>query len=324
MWKKTLGYGLLAVVVIAGGGFAYLYFRKPATAPASGIKVALTPERIARGKFLFTTLCDCDGCHSERDYTRFGAPVVPSGRGRGQVMPLKGLPGTLVAPNITPDRQTGIGNWTDGEKIRAIREGVDRDGNTLFPMMPYPSYRYMSDEDVQALVAYLDTLAPVRNPLPKTKIDFPVSMLIKGVPQPAGSVAPPDQTNQMVYGEYLATMAGCEECHTPMVRGQADSSMRFAGGRVFETPFGTVVSANITPDPETGIGQWDWTRFLQRFRFYRAYVENGPPKIGPDRFTLMPWLGLSQLPEGDLQAIFTYIKSRQPIAHKVETHPKSF
>lgn len=100
--------------------------------------MAQTPERIARGKYLFA------------------------------------------------DRDTGIGSWTDGEKIRAIRGGVDKDGNALFPMMPYSGYRPMSDGDVQALVAYLDTLPPVANPLPKSKLAFPVSRMIKFAPQRIG------------------------------------------------------------------------------------------------------------------------------------------
>jgi len=95
----------------------------------------------------------------------------------------------IVAANITPDRETGIGAWSDGEKIRAIREGIDRDGRVLFPMMPYVNYRRMSDEDVYAIVAYMNSLPAVRNSLPATSIKFPVSLLIKSVPQPAGQVA---------------------------------------------------------------------------------------------------------------------------------------
>ena len=113
--------------------------------------------------------------------------MVEAGRGKGWIFPVElGLPGAVTAPNITPDRETGIGAWTDGEKIRAIREGISRDGRVLFPMMPYPNFRMMSDEDVYAIVAYMNTLPAVRNPLPVTKIDFPVSLMIKSVPQPAG------------------------------------------------------------------------------------------------------------------------------------------
>ena len=76
-----------------------------------------------------------------------------------------GPPGIVAPTNITLDKETGIGNWTDGEKIRAIREGISRDGTALFPMMGYERFRYMSDEDVHSLVAYLNTLTPVRNPV---------------------------------------------------------------------------------------------------------------------------------------------------------------
>ena len=192
MLKKILlilGYLALIVIVVGGAGITWLFLRKPAMAPPSSIKVAITPERIARGRYIFETVADCTGCHSQRDFTRIGGPEILAGRGRGNVMSdlMKGLPGVVVAPNITPDRETGIGNWTDGEKIRAIREGVDRDGQALFPMMPYEGYSRFGDEDVQSLVAYLDSLPPIHNPLPKTKLIFPVSVLIKSAPKPVGA-----------------------------------------------------------------------------------------------------------------------------------------
>ena len=136
MWKKIVGAVVLIFLIVVGCGLGYLYFRKPAIAAPSAIQVEMTPERIARGKYLFQQVMYCDGCHSEHDESRFGRPVVEAGRGKGYVFPAEiGMPGTVVASNITPDRETGIGAWTDGEKIRAIREGIDRDGRVLFPMM---------------------------------------------------------------------------------------------------------------------------------------------------------------------------------------------
>lgn len=157
-------------------------------AAAPGIKVAMTPERIARGEYIYVSVADCGGCHSQRDFSRVGGPEAPARRGRGVVLSdfMKGLPGRVVPPNLTPDRETGLGTWTDGEKIRAIREGVDKDGRALFPMMPHQAFRRFSDDDVEALVAFLDALPPVRNPLPPTRLDFPVSVLIKSVPKPVG------------------------------------------------------------------------------------------------------------------------------------------
>jgi mono/diheme cytochrome c family protein len=324
MWKKILLVILLLIVGLPACGLAYLYLRNPARVPPSAIKVAMTPERIARGKFIFQNLSDCDGCHSERDFARVGGPVVESGRGRGNVMSglLNGLPGTVVAPNITPDPETGIGNWTDGEKIRAIREGVDRDGRALFPLMPYTGYRNLSDEDVESLVAYLNSLSPVKNPLPRTQLDFPVFLFIKGVPQPAGRVPSPDRSDKLKYGQYLVSLGGCMDCHTPAEKGQPIPGKELAGGQLFATTVGRVVSANITPDLETGIGKWSEEYFLKKFYDYKEYAAGAAPKaVGPGAFTLMPWLAFSQLPPEDLGAVYAFLRTIKPVHNPVETHP---
>ncbi len=324
MWKKIVLIIVLVVVGVPAAGLAFLYIRKPAQAPPPDIKVAMTPERIERGRVIFENISDCDGCHSQRDFTKVGGPVVPSGRGRGNVLSslMTGLPGTVVAPNLTPDPETGLGNWTDGEKIRAIREGVDRDGRALFPMMPYPHYRNMSDEDVESLVAYIDSLPPVRNPLPKTKLMFPVFLFIKSVPQPVGHVAPPDTGDRIKRGEYLVSLGGCNDCHTPLERGQPIDGMSLAGGQTFATTLGTVVSANITPDIDTGIGKWSQEFFVKKFYDYKGYAAgDAPPLPGPEAFTLMPWLSFSHLTEDQLTAIYSYLKTVKPVRHPVETHP---
>jgi len=316
---------LLAAVVLAGAGVTYLYVRKPAQSPPAAIKVAMTPERIARGAYIFTSIADCDGCHSQRDFSLVGAPVVASGRGRGMVLSdwNIGLPGVVVAPNLTPDIETGIGGWTDGEKIRAIRDGVDREGTALFPMMPYQGFRNMSDEDVESVVAFLDSLPPAKNPLPKTKLDLVPALMIKSVPRPAGRVPQPDRGSRKQYGQYLVALGGCQDCHTPSdAHGQPVPGREFAGGQRFETTLGTVVSANITPDLETGIGKWSEQFFEKKFYDYKSYVDNGCPKSpGPEAFTLMPWLGFSQKTPDDLGAIYTYLRSLPPVPSAVETHP---
>jgi mono/diheme cytochrome c family protein len=322
MWKRVLWIILGMLILVVGGGLGFLALRQPKMVPASNIKVEMTEARIARGKYLFHNLCDCSGCHSERDFSRFDGPEAESGRGKGFTFPPEvGFPGTVTAPNITPDKDTGIGAWTDGEKIRAIREGVGKDGRALFPFMPYPYLRHMADEDVYSLVAYLNTLTPIRNPSTKTKLNFPVNLLIKSAPEPVGSVPPPDRTNKLKYGEYLVTLAGCAECHTPEEKGRIIESKRFSGGRVFRFPGASVVSANITPDPDTGIGKWTEQQFLDKFYQYKEYANNGSPRVGPESFTLMPWLGMSQLPAEDLTAILAYLTSQPAIYNPVEKHP---
>ena len=305
-----------------GGYLALLYLRRPESAPPPSIRVPMTPQRVARGKHLFENLCHCDGCHSQRDFTRFGGPVVLSWRGGGFVFPDEmDLPGRIVASNLTPDKETGLGRWTDGEKIRAIREGVGRDGRALHPLMPYPSYARMSDEDVAALVAYMNTLPPVRHALPRTRIAFPASLYLKSIPRPVGTVPPPESRNQLRLGEYLVTIAACADCHTPLESGQPVVARRLAGGREFRFPGAVVVSAHITPDPESGIGRWSEQQFLEKFYQYREYAEQGSPEVGPESFTLMPWLGLSQLAPQELGAMYAYLMTQPAVRNAVETHP---
>jgi mono/diheme cytochrome c family protein len=322
--KKSLLRSLLAIPVLVIGAFLYLLFRGPSADPPSRVQVSMAPDRIERGKYVFTVLASCDECHSQHDFSLLGGPVTPGGRGKGMVMPLAGLPGTIVASNITPDRATGIGTWSDGEKIRAIREGVGKDGRALYPLMPYQGYSVMSDEDVEAVVAYMNSLPAVSNPLPKTSVSFPASMFIKGVPQPIGhSIPRVDPDGGEIYGEYLTTVAACEGCHTQLnFMGNPIAALRFAGGRLFETPFGKVVSANITQDKETGIGKWNFQEFKEKMHSYAHYEQDEFPKVGPDRFTLMPWVSYAHMDDHDLESIFIYLKAVKPVSNRVESHPR--
>jgi mono/diheme cytochrome c family protein len=325
MFKKTLKMAALTgagAVTLALAGVGYLYVRKPQIEQPPEIAVAATPERLARGKYLYEVVADCDGCHSERDFSRFGGPVVPSGRGKGGVFPPElGLPGKISAPNITPDKETGIGNWSDGEKIRAIRDGIGRDCRALFPMMPYRFLRRMSDHDVESLVAYLNSLRPVRNVVPRSEVDFPASILMKEEPRPAGRVSHPGRGDKAQYGEYLAALGSCMDCHTKEEKGKPVPGMLLAGGREFHFPGAVVVSANITPDRRTGIGRWTEQDFLERFYQYRDYADHGSPAVGPDSFTLMPWLSLSRMDPEDLKAIYAFLRTQRPVYNPVETHP---
>jgi len=322
MWKKVLLFALLGIFAVLGGGFAFLALRKPNALPAESIQVKMTPENIARGEYLFTVVADCDGCHSQRDWTKFGAPVVAGGRGKGGILPPElGLPGQVVPPNITPDVETGIGAWTDGEKIRAIREGISRDGTALFAMMPYKGFAQMSDADVQALVAYMNTLPAIRNPLPRTKLDFPVNYLNVSAPAPARNVAPVNPANKLELGKYLVTVAGCGECHPPMEKGEPIKGLEFAGGEKFTIGTMTAVSANITPDKDTGIGKMSEAEFIERFHQYKKYLDEGPPAVKPESFTLMPWLGFAKMSNEELSAIYAHLRTLKPVNHSVETHP---
>jgi hypothetical protein len=204
-------------------------------------------------------------CHAEHDWTAHDAPLRPNANGAGQDLNLlKGFPGKVYATNITPDRDTGVGAWSDDQLARAIREGVSRDGRALFPFMPYLDFRAMSDEDLASVIVYLRSLTPVRRQQPPTELIFPVNYLIRGAPEPLdGLVAEPDVSTPEKRGKYLVTIAGCTDCHTPKdSHGQPMAGLEFAGGFVLDGPWGRVASANLTPDP-SGIPYYEAPRRQQ-------------------------------------------------------------
>jgi mono/diheme cytochrome c family protein len=325
MWKKLILGILGAIVVVLGGGIAYLSLKKPAMQPPSTRKVERTPERVARGKYLFEHVANCADCHSDVDWTKFATPIKEGGLAVGRKWPEDiGLPGTFYSPNLTSDPETGVGAWTDGEILRAMREGVSRDGRVLFPLMPYIEFRNMSDEDADAIVAYMRTIPPVKRKQEITKIDFPVNLMIKSAPQPVTApVKGPDRSDRVAYGQYLTIVGGCHMCHTPAEHGSPKPGMEYAGGEKFGSEkIGMLsVSFNITPDNNTGIGTWDENQFLEKFHQYKEYAEGKAPPATKENFTVMPWLAFNGIEDDDLRAIFAFLKSLKPVEHVVETRP---
>jgi mono/diheme cytochrome c family protein len=312
--------GLVACLGIA---VVALAFKQPDQRSAPALTVERTEARIARGKYLYEQAAHCGGCHNDRDWKLFSAPTRAGRAGAGFVFPAElEFPGTISAPNITPDRETGIGGWTDGEIARAIREGVSRDGRALFPFMPYKAYRSMSDEDVYSVIAYLRTLPALRQPQPRTELNLPVNLLVKFEPKPLDHAVPaPDRSNSKAYGEYLVRIAGCIECHSPFDNGKVVEGKEFAGGHEFVINGFTVRSANITPDEETGIGKWSEDRFVAKFKGYASMTSANAPKHTQANFTLMPWIETASMPEQDLRSIYAYLRTLKPIYNSVEVHP---
>ena len=171
-----------------------------------------------------------------------------------------GVPGTLYAKNITP---AGIGEWTDGELMRLITNGVTKDNKAIFPLMPYLSYNKLSEEDLYSIVAYIRSLKPIENKVEESSLNFPLNLIVKTIPPenyiPTKEI---DKTDKLKYGEYLVNIAGCADCHTPQEKGEKLPGMYLAGGFEFKMPGGVVRSMNITPDEDTGIGVWDVDDFV--------------------------------------------------------------
>lgn len=318
--------GIAALALAAGVLVAYLSAKKPLQRPAETGTIEATPARLARGEYLALHVVDCLLCHSEGRFDRYGIPRVPGTEGKGGFVFGKsfGIPGTLPARNITPDPETGLGQWTDGEILRAMREGVDRHGDALFPMMPYAAYHEMSDEDARSIVTYLRSLKPIRNAVAKKKIDFPVNLLVKGAPKPvAGPVVAPDpKKDAIAYGRYLTVIGGCMGCHTPETRpGQPIPGREYSGGRVFRGPWGRNVSANLTPHKDAYLGKATKEEFIGRFRSFAALTGDAAPVAPKGRNTLMPWLALSGATDDDLSAIYDYLKTLPPVENHVNSFP---
>jgi mono/diheme cytochrome c family protein len=321
---KVVGIVVLLFIVLAAIGVTWLVMRKPSQRAASALRVEATPERLARGKYLVEHVSGCFDCHSERT-AAYGLPIKPGREGVGGFIWDKqiGFPGTLAAPNITPDAETGLGKWTDGEIIRAIREGVDREGNALFPIMPYGQYRDMSDDDAAAVVAYLRTVKPQRYERPKKALDPPMNVIEKFIPQPlAGPVAAPSPGNTVAYGAYLSKIGGCHECHTPKDdKGKSLPGKDLAGGFEMHTPAFRVVTANITPHPSTWMGRATKEEFIGRFHAFVGVNASNAPQAQKGRNTLMPWLAYSGMTAEDLGALYDYLKTVPPVENEVNPFP---
>jgi len=317
-----IGYTLIVLVTAAAVGVLYLKCALPNVDAAPLITIDKVPVLVRRGEYLANHVAVCIDCHSTRDWSRFSGPPVAGtfGQGGEKFDHSLGFPGTFYAKNITSDKETGIGNWTDGEIYRAITSGVSKNGEPLFPLMPYRSYAYLSVEDAYAIVAYIRSLQPVQHEVPPSKPDFPMSLILRTIPKNT-SEATRDVVlaDSVALGKYLLTVAACAECHTPQENGAPVAGKYLAGGFEFISPNGAVVrAANITPDKETGIGTWTADVFIKRFKLYSQPAAQ-TAKVAPDAFnSVMPWSMYAGMNEGDLRAIYKYLMSLKPNNNKVE------
>jgi mono/diheme cytochrome c family protein len=207
---------------------------------------------LKRGEYLMNGPVACGNCHNTRAEDM---SFVPGKEFAGGFHIVEPPIIDVYAANITPDPETGIGAWTDEEIITAIREGKNKEGKIIFPPMPVPTYNAMSDDDVKAIVAYLRTVKPIHNEVPESKYNIP----LQAMPPAKGLPAPP-QSDTVAYGGYIVNaLAHCFECHTtagPDGAPDFANAMGAGGFLIHLSPEITVATANITPDPETGIGNW--------------------------------------------------------------------
>ena len=305
---KWLGRGVAALVLLAGGGAAFIHFAGiPSYTPERvSFHVDVTPERIARGKRTVTMLCA--NCHQD----------PATGALTGQAMTdAPGRFGLIYSQNITQDREYGIGDWTDAEIAYLIRTGIGRDGRYTPPwMLKLP---LLADEDLKDIIAFLrsdDPLVrparvPDRKPEPSFFTKFLTRVAFKPLPYPDHEIVAPPATDRVAYGRYL--MVGkldCYSCHSRDFSQQdamvPENSLGFFGGgnRMTDRQHHPVYTANLTPDP-TGLGSWTEADFRRTLRM----------GLRPDGRPLRsPMSARPELTDEELGAMWAYLRTVPPIA----------
>jgi mono/diheme cytochrome c family protein len=281
-------------------------------------KVESTPEMVARGAYIANTIGVCGECHNGRpadfDYKTqperfnefsdmFGGATFVNG------------PMQIGIANITPDKQTGIGGWTDDEIRRAIRDGINHNGDKLLSFMPFMQYQYMSDNDVDALVAYLRSLQPVNKERGETKMSFVFKNMMLGQGhEPAQNVPDPDRSDPIAYGRYLVHLGHCGECHSAGFQwhGADDDPAYLTGSKIrFKEPTGKYPAPNLTPDKETGIGNYTPEDIV---RSMRTGTRLDGQMLQPPMAPFAEAYG--RMTDEDLNAIALYLFSLEPVNQK--------
>ena len=268
-----------------------------AAMPAAGQHATL----LERGTYLMDSIVACANCHIQRDK---GKPLFDRGLSGGMVFDEE--PFKAYASNITPDRETGIGKWSDAQLIKAIREGIRPDGSVIGPPMPIMFYRGMSDDDVKAIVAYLRAQPAVKNAVPKS--EYKTKLPPNYGPAISKKVLAPSPKDTLKYGAYLAGPLGhCTDCHNPWVKGVPDMKRMGAGGNPFKGPWGVSVSRNLTPHV-SGLKGWSDAEIARAIR-------EGVRRDGSQLKPPMAYGWYKNINESDMKALIAYLRSLKPLPH---------
>jgi mono/diheme cytochrome c family protein len=274
--------------------------------PAKFAAKAASSKEVERGRYLVNGPVACANCHTPRGPDMALLPNMSYAGGFKIVDPAF----EVYTANITPDKDTGIGTWTDAQIITAIREGKTREGKINFPPMPVPTYNHMSDSDVKAIVAFLHTIKPIHHEVPQSKYNIPQQAM-----PPAKGMPAPSRKDKVAYGRYIATaLAHCFECHSgPDAHGAPDEEHNLGSGGFLITlaPGATVMTPNITPDPETGIGKWSDADI-------KKALTQGIRPDGRHLSPPMPFPFFKNMTNGDLDAVIAFLHTIPPIKRVVE------
>ena len=269
-------------------------------AATTGLSSAKNDALLERGRALMNGVAACGNCHMARDEQ--GKPIPERGLSGG--MKFDDGPFVAYAANITPDRETGIGRWTDKQLARAIREGLRPDGSLIGPPMPIEMYRGMADADLKAIIAYLRASPAVGNKVPKSEYKM---KLPPNYGPPVGKVTAPARKDLVRYGAYLAGPLGhCLECHTPMEKGRRDYANKSgAGGFVFKGPWGASVARNLTSH-ESGLKNWSDADIARAIR--EGVSRDGSRLKPPMAFWIYRNIG-----DEDMKALIAFLRTLKPV-----------
>jgi mono/diheme cytochrome c family protein len=250
--------------------------------------------QVARGEYL-VTIGICASCHTPRDANGEHDWGLRLAGGRG---------GALTAPNLTPDPETGLGNWTDDQIVDAIRNGKRPDGSRVRPPMGVFFYRHLSDDDVRSIAAYLHSLPPIKNKTVRSASSGPAPTFDAVTTVPA-----PDREDRIGYGRYLVgTVAHCLQCHSPRVDGLPDLARAGAGGNAYAAPGGgTVIAPNLTPANPYGIAKWTDDEI-------KIAVTQGVRPNGSRLVPVMDFHMYAAMTPDDLSNVVAFLRSLKPIA----------
>jgi len=250
---------------------------------------------LQRGDYLVNTIMTCGNCHSPK-----GPPAAIAGKDFSGGLQWDEPPFKVTAPNITPDKPTGIGSWSAAEIKKSLIDGVRPNGVPLAPIMPSSFYAILTPGDSDAIVAYLQSIKPVSNKVPDPIYKQPFSLhRFPGTEKP---MAAPDMADKVKHGFYLVSIGHCLECHTPMSRGRLELDKIGKGGREFPGPWGTSVSRNITPSKTAGIG--DWTDAEIKRAITEGKRKDGSPMKPP-----MGYGYYARMTDSDLNDVIAYLRT---------------
>jgi mono/diheme cytochrome c family protein len=258
---------------------------------------AQTP--VERGNYLVNTVLTCGNCHTPK-----GPPQAVAGKDFSGGLSWDEPPFKVTAPNITQDKATGIGNYTDAQLKTVLRKGIKSNGVPVAMVMPSGFYEIMTERDLNAVIAYLKTVKPVGN-----KVPDPVYKMPQGHPIPPGGDKPftdAMMSDKVKKGFYLATVAHCMECHTPFGQRGRDFEGKYgAGGAEFPGPWGVSHSRNITSSKTKGIGAWTDAEI-------KRAITQGVSKVGSKLKPPMGFEYYAKMTDADLDAVIAYLRTVPP------------